>query len=342
MCKLNRFLINIGIVISTANTVHASITTSGNITPTYDGTDPWTFGNPGLYVGKTAPGSLSITSGSEVIVGGYDAIISNATAASTSSVSVDGAGSLWSASSIFVGASGIGTLSVTNGGKATSTLNYFAVGSGSTGGGAATVSGNGSSIIASSEIDVGAFGTGGLDITNGGAVSYPASTFYNHTYIGVSAGSSGTVTVGGGSGTSNLTGLDYLYVGNDGTGRLDITGGGVVSESQSATIGVNPGSKGTVNVGGGTGKRTMDQCKRRLRRLLRKWNSRHNGWRHGHRSECNHRVRQWRNCSSWRRSGQLDLDYRELFNCWFFWNRHPIYRSSWNRICDEVRRRKRD
>jgi fibronectin-binding autotransporter adhesin len=69
------------------------------------------------------------------------------------------------------------------------------------------------------------------------------------------AGANGTVTVGGGTGASTWTNSGTLTVGNPGTGKLNITGGGSVSNT-SATIGSGNGSNGTVTVGGGTGAST--------------------------------------------------------------------------------------
>ena len=94
-----------------------------------------------------------------------------------------------------------------------------------------------------------------MNITGGGAVSS------NWGLVGSSAGSNGTVNVGGGTGNSTwTTNGGILWVGDVGTGTMNISGGGTVS-SGSGHVGrrtISSGSgtisgSGTVNVGGGAG-----------------------------------------------------------------------------------------
>ena len=100
---------------------------------------------------------------------------------------------------------------------------------------------------------VGTQGTATLDITSGGEVSS------NNSFIGYGSGGNGTVTVGGYFGTtSTWSNTSLLFVGFDGTGALNITGGGEVSSSNT-TIGGggSPTGNGTVTVGGGSGQSTL-------------------------------------------------------------------------------------
>lgn len=82
-----------------------------------------------------------------------------------------------------------------------------------------------------------------LSIENGGV----ASNYFG--YVGNTAGSSGTVTVTGAGSQWNNSGR--LYVGNSGTGTLNIENGGVVSSAAVfSSVGYNTGSQGVVNVTG--------------------------------------------------------------------------------------------
>jgi T5SS/PEP-CTERM-associated repeat protein/autotransporter-associated beta strand protein len=281
-------------VAAIADSAKATITANGNISPAYNFTDPWT--PPGLTVGFTSPGTLTISGGSDVNNSGTGNIAQSA-AASTSSVTVDGAGSTWtSAQAINVGNVGTGTLDITNGGFVSSSSGTIGNVAGSIG--TASVDGAGSSWAAGPLLKVGGSGIGALDVTNGGMVSSNGgvigdvsngnnivsidgagskwtlaagvtvgssgsgslnitngglvSTSTSNT-IGFNAGSNGMVTVdGAGSKWTNVTALE---VGRSGSGTLEITNGGQVSNS-TGTIGLNAGSSGTVTVGGGTGSST--------------------------------------------------------------------------------------
>jgi T5SS/PEP-CTERM-associated repeat protein len=106
-------------------------------------------------------------------------------------------------------------------------------------------------------IIVGETGVGTLDVSNGGTVKTtgtPAGTLL----IGNQAGSNGTVTVGGGTGTSTLENSGpsgypgQLYIGYAGTGALNVDAGGVVSGFQNVTLGVESTADGTLTVDGGS------------------------------------------------------------------------------------------
>lgn len=143
-----------------------------------------------------------------------------------------------------------GTLKITDGGTVSNSIGYIGFDSGNNG--TVTVGGgSGNSTWTNSGIlIVGNSGTGILSVTGGGSVSNTGVA-----YIGGNSGSNGTVTVGGGTGSSAWTNSSEVMVGYFGTGTLNITGGGTVSNTFS-TIGRTPGSTGLVNVGGGTGPST--------------------------------------------------------------------------------------
>ncbi len=86
-------------------------------------------------------------------------------------------------------------------------------------------------------------GTGDLTISNGGTVTGGTST------VGFSAGSSGTLTV---DGTGSVLNTADMTVGHAGEGVLAITNGGVVNSTADSTIGLLAGSKGVVDVSGGS------------------------------------------------------------------------------------------
>src|SRR4051812_17110551 len=94
-----------------AHSVRATITVSGNASPVYNSTDPWATTT--LIVGNTAPGSMAVGAGSVVNNTGTGTV-ANIAAASTSAVSISGAGSKWTnTGEVHVGQSGAATLDIT-------------------------------------------------------------------------------------------------------------------------------------------------------------------------------------------------------------------------------------
>ncbi len=169
------------------------------------------------------------------------------------SINLDVTGTYSSQFALGAGWNGAGSLMIKDGLAVNSDNGYLGYRSGSSG--TATVSGSGSIWDNYSDFYVGDFGSGTLNITNGGSVSNAA-----HGYIGGSLGSTGAVTVDGAGSTWTI--LRSFYVGNSGSGTLNITNGGSVSSSyssyyngtylghNSAYIGCNSGSTGTVTVSG--------------------------------------------------------------------------------------------
>lgn len=141
---------------------------------------------------------------------------------------------------LFVGNTGIGTLTINSGGSVSSGLSYL--GLGPTGSGTVTVTGPGSNWATSANLYVGASGTGTLMIDNRGIVATNG-----HGTIGSGAGSFGTVRVTGLGSSWSTTGV--THVGSGGTGTLLIDSGGQVS-SPLALIGQLGTSTGTATVTG--------------------------------------------------------------------------------------------
>jgi T5SS/PEP-CTERM-associated repeat protein len=137
-----------------------------------------------------------------------------------------------------VGRSGIGTLSVLDGGSILNTTGYIGEDPASTG--TATVSDPGSTWTNSSHLYVGYSGIGTLDVAGEGVVSNLDGV------IGCLAGASGHVTV---DGAASTWACSTVYVGKQGTGALDITNGGAVSSGAGA-VGDLDSSHGSVTVNG--------------------------------------------------------------------------------------------
>ena len=229
--------------------------------------DGSTWNNTGdLDVGRDGgTGTLSITGGGTVTntsayVGwGFYTIGGGNFDRGSGAVTVAGVGSTWNnTGDLYVGYNGgTGILSITGGGTVTNTSAYvgwgfymFGDGNFGCGSGAVTVAGSGSTWNNTGDLYVGYNGgTGMLRITDGGTVTSASAC------LGFGSSSEGTTTwyssgearvAGSGSTWANS---GDLYVGNDGCGRLSITGGGGVSNTQ-GYIGYNSGSSGVVMVTG--------------------------------------------------------------------------------------------
>jgi fibronectin-binding autotransporter adhesin len=192
-----------------------------------------------VYVGNSGNGTVNITNGGAITNSSFGYIGYNA--GSSGIMTVDGDGSTWTNTTVlYLGNSGDGTINVTNGGSVANARWFIGFNAGSSG--IANIDGPGSIWTNSRDIYVGWSGNGSLCVTNGGSV-----TSVEYAHIGLTAGSSGTVTVdGAGSTWSNNS---SLYVGESGNGILNITNGGTVINS-SVYVGTNAGSSGTLTVDG--------------------------------------------------------------------------------------------
>ena len=162
---------------------------------------------------------------------------------STGAVTVDGTGSRWTnLIQLSVGESGIGTLTITDGGVVSNAGIGF-IGLDGSSSGMVTVDGTGSTWTINSDLYVGDSGTGTLTISDAGTLSNSGIV-----YIGYNPGSSGKATVDGSG--STWTHLVGIYVGDSGTGTLTISNGGSVSNSGIVYIGYSAGSSGMVTVDG--------------------------------------------------------------------------------------------
>ncbi|MBE0580113.1 autotransporter domain-containing protein [Devosia sp.] len=173
-------------------------------------------------------------------LGGFTGYVGSSVG-STGTVSVLGAGASWTANNLYVGYNGTGSLTIAGG----ATVSSFDATIGYASGALGTVSviGDGSSWAIASGLEIGRRGTGTLNILDGAMVAAG-----DDTNIGDRAGSDGTMTVSG-TGSSFEAASYTIYVGNEGTGELNIEDGGAVSNTY-GFVGDDAGSVGTANVDG--------------------------------------------------------------------------------------------
>jgi T5SS/PEP-CTERM-associated repeat protein len=193
-----------------------------------------------INLGEFGTGNLTVRNGGAVSTAQF---VEGLNAGASGVIKIDGAGSSLSASASlnYVGYSGTGALTVSNGGTFTGVgLMWLGYNAGSSG--SLSVDGAGShvTLAGSSGLVVGSLGSGTLAISNGGTVS-------NFTgAIAGGAGSTGAVTVSG-AGSSWIV-ADTLNIADSGTGTLTISSGGHVSDNV-AIVG-NHGGTGTVVLDG--------------------------------------------------------------------------------------------
>lgn len=207
---------------------------SGNATITGNGSQ-WTgrifrIGDRGDAIVNIADGGqLNATGdvilGDEVVVEGMDTFTSSG--AVTVSGSSGGSDSLLSTTGILtVGNAGNGTLTVEDGADVTVGVDL------NVGNNAASnfdntinVTGAGSTITVTDTMNLGLAGRAVLNINTGGQVNSS-----NDLYIAENDGSSAAVTIDGVG--SQLTAIDQLFVGNEGTGTLLATGGALIQAAR--------------------------------------------------------------------------------------------------------------
>jgi outer membrane autotransporter protein len=187
-----------------------------------------TIGAGGLGILKTTTGLVGSQSGSQ------------------GAVDVSGAIASWTnTGTLVVGSSGTGTLTIQNRGTVTDGAGF--IGNLPGGLGTVMVTGAGSSWSNAGSVVVGGLGTGALTIQDGGTVNSGGGGS-----VGLSAGSTGTVTVTGPGSIWNNSPGGGLNIGSFGTGTLTVANGGMVNNNTAftANIGNGAGSQGTATVTG--------------------------------------------------------------------------------------------
>jgi T5SS/PEP-CTERM-associated repeat protein len=189
-------------------------------------TDSGSRGAGGLQAGSSTTaqpgrGIVSISQGATVI--GSDADIFGVTAGSEGDLSLAGGGI--SDQSMVVGASGMGTVTVTGGTLASATA--LTIGQNAGGQGVLTVSGIGAAVVDPGSFTDGAAGGASVTIQNQGTVRIGGTTVASPGIdLGHAGGGSGAITVLGTNSLLNNTGS--FIVGDGGLGNLSIASGGTV------------------------------------------------------------------------------------------------------------------
>lgn len=251
-------LISNGASVSNTDLAYVARTPDSSGSVVVDGANSTWTSAFNVLIGEEGHGSLDITNGGQVDVGGGSSIAFDPN--SFGEVLVDGAGSLWSmAVGVSVGRAGHGTLTISNGAEVESAGG--GIGNTTFGGvGSVVIDGPGAMwnadeyitlpfppFMAQATVSV---NNGTLDIINGGLLNSPGSAT-----IGGSAGFSASATV---AGTGSSWQSTSLTVGREGNGSLAITNGGNVG-STTSYIGRDPNSVGSVIVdGAGTIWNTSD------------------------------------------------------------------------------------
>ncbi len=218
------------------NVTRASINITGNVTPSFDGLDPWTIAGT-LRIGDTANGTIGISDGSEVYdLWGYIGYDANGIGDAT----VTGTDSLWQHSNSFtIGYSGVGDLLISSGGTVRTATGAGYIGYNATSTGTVDIMDANSILQITSDLYIGYSGNGEMNISNGGT-----ATNLNG-YIGYALDSVGTVTVA--DPNSIWMNSNDLFVGYAGEGDMTISDGASVLSSN-GYLGYSTTGVGTVTV----------------------------------------------------------------------------------------------
>lgn len=148
---------------------------------------------------------------------------------------------------LYVGNTGSGDLTISNGGYVENETGYLGYSGGSAG--AVTVTGAGSEWSNTSDLYVGHIGDGTLTVSDGATVS---STGAYIAYAGISTGD---VTITGAGSSWSTAG--NLYLGFLGDGELTLSDGGVLNAGAGGgwiSLAQNSGATGTLNIGAAAGE----------------------------------------------------------------------------------------
>ncbi len=164
--------------------------TGGRGTATVSGAGSTWNSTQSVSVGRTGIGNLTISAGGVVSNGTASVVGENATGNGT--VSISGVGSAWNSTNpVYIGVSGRGTATVSNGGTLSGKLGVAGFFSG--GRGEVLITGNGSSWSLEPELYVGYEGTGAVTVSDGGRLTFVGS---GNITLGDQAIGTGTLNVG--------------------------------------------------------------------------------------------------------------------------------------------------
>jgi len=211
-----------------------------------------------LAVGDSGTGTLAISGGGVVDSYGLTAVsmdngirIGNGPN-SSGLVTVDGQNSqLLSKNHLWVGFQGQGELRLTDQAKALIDREIV-IGRQTGGVGTVTVDGAGSLLESKTIFSVGLQdgGNGSLHISNGGKASSTGTAANHGVFIGNQLGSTGEITVDGG--TSLLESKSNLHIGHTGAGTLNLINAGNATATGDINIGYNGTGDGAVSIGTGS------------------------------------------------------------------------------------------
>ena len=235
-----------GSVENTNGYIGHNVVSTGNVVTVDDGA----WDNSGdLHVGYGGEGELNITNGGSVTnINGY---IGYENTSNGNLVTVDTGGTWDNSDDLYVGYGGSGTLNITGGGSVTNHYGYIGHENTSIGN-VVTVDGSESMWDNSGFIYVGYGGSGTLNITGGGSVES------NESFIGHESTSIGNVVTVDGTNSTWYNG-GQLVIGYEGSGTLNITGGGQVTTHYYPVIGSFASSTGNVVTVSGAGSMWVNE-----------------------------------------------------------------------------------
>jgi T5SS/PEP-CTERM-associated repeat protein len=195
--------------------------------------------------------TLLVQNGATLTDQNFAQIGASADSAGTATVQ---SGGVWNVgtSGIGVGFLGTGSLSILNGGTVAVGANGVSLGSSATAAdGTITVSGTNALLTDAGGVSVGKAGHGLFEVLNNGTVQIA----HNGIAAGVSAGSSGTVIVGGSNTPALLnlgTGASGITVGSAGQGTVEVQSGGTLqlNGTSGILVGQSAGAIGVLDVTG--------------------------------------------------------------------------------------------
>jgi T5SS/PEP-CTERM-associated repeat protein len=224
-----------------------------------------------MSVGMSGTGTVNVENGAKLEVKDLKSGTDSGAdlgryAGGNGTLNISGAGSLVefaAGSYVGIGTEGTGALNITNGGtlKIAGTIpgdpddyrDVLDLGDFAGSSGSMTIDGAGSTALISGNVIVGDRGTGSISITNGGKMIIDAAG----EYLGVGDdGGNGTVTIDGVGSALQVVGV--IDMGHEGTGRIDVTNGGLLSSGVGMAVGntlapgvgqLNVKSGGTVQLG---------------------------------------------------------------------------------------------
>lgn len=210
-------------------------------TLTVNGAGSSFLGGNQFFLGNSGDGILMVEDGGNVTISDY--IHFGLSAGGTGTATISGNGStLQGNTELLLGTSGDGILNVEDGGSVRiADYIHFGLNAGATG--TATVTGTGSNLHTDTQLFIGSSAGGVLTVDAGGSVS--ADDF---VHLGLHAGSTGSATIRGAG--ALLQGGTQLFIGNNGTGTLNIENGGNAVFADYIHFGLNAGRSGSATVTG--------------------------------------------------------------------------------------------